>query len=128
MLSRRLCLASVENQPRFGKQDTQNARNAQRQSSDCFQSEIDALGLTRTPRPPNRLCDIRLQDLRIAYWTTVPISNDKAAAIISLYLENQHPVLGTFDADLFVQDMVGQQLRFCSPFLVNAVLYYGCVC
>jgi hypothetical protein len=117
----------MKNQPRFGKQNIENARNAQRQSSDCFQSVIDALGPTQIPRPLSVLCDSRLHDLRIAYWTTVPISNDKAAAILSLYLENQHPVLGTFDADLFIRDLVGQQLRFCSPFLVDAVLYYGCV-
>lgn len=46
---------------------------------------------------------------------------------MSLYLVNQHPILGTFDADLFVQDLVAQQLRYCSPLLVNAVLYYACV-
>ncbi|CAK1356419.1 unnamed protein product [Cercospora beticola] len=82
--------------------------------------------------PPSRLrqkhalCDASLRDLQISYWTTVPVSNDTAASIISLYLENMHPVLGTFDADLFLGDLLAHKLRFCSPFLVNAVLYYGC--
>lgn len=56
------------------------------------------------------------------------IANDTAASIISLYLENMHPLTGAFDADLFVGDLLDHKLRFCSPFLVNAVLYYGCVC
>ncbi|KAF2206179.1 hypothetical protein CERZMDRAFT_53878, partial [Cercospora zeae-maydis SCOH1-5] len=75
---------------------------------------------------PIPLCDDRLRGLEIAYWTTVPVSNDTAAAIISLYLTGQHPVLGTFDADLFLADLVNHKLRFCSPLLVNAVLYFGC--
>ncbi|PPJ52275.1 hypothetical protein CBER1_10276 [Cercospora berteroae] len=77
-------------------------------------------------RQKNALCDARLRDLEISYWTTAPVPNDTAASIISLYLETMHPVLGTFDAELFLGDLLHHKLRFCSPFLVNAVLYFGC--
>ena len=86
------------------------------------------LGQTVISRPSVVLCDARLRVLRIAYWTTVPISNNFAASVISLYLTNQHPVLGTFDAGLFLDDLVAQKLRYCSPLLVNSILHFGCVC
>lgn len=73
-------------------------------------------------------CDDRLSGLHIAAWTTVQVSNELAARIISLYLKTDHPLLGTFDPDLFVSDLITQQKRFCSSLLVNALLYWGTVC
>jgi len=73
-------------------------------------------------------CDDRLSGLHIAAWTTVQVSNELAARIISLYLKTDHPLLGTFDPDLFVSDLINQQERFCSSLLVNALLYWGTVC
>ncbi|KAK6856887.1 hypothetical protein PG995_007074 [Apiospora arundinis] len=70
-------------------------------------------------------CDDRLSGLHIAAWTTVQVSNELAARIISLYLKTDHPLLGTFDPDLFVSDLITQQKRFCSSLLVNALLYWG---
>lgn len=71
--------------------------------------------------------DERLHGLSIGYWTRVPISDELAADIISFYLEVDHPSLGFFDADLFLGDLVGHQLRFCSAFLVSSLLFYACV-
>ncbi|EME40086.1 hypothetical protein DOTSEDRAFT_74819 [Dothistroma septosporum NZE10] len=90
----------------------------------CQHSLADSA--TYGPQIALEFCDTRLRDLQISHWSTVPVSNDFAASVISLYLQNMHPVLGTFDAELFVKDLVGHGLRYCSPFLVNAVLYYGC--
>ncbi|KAI4158631.1 MAG: hypothetical protein LQ342_007283 [Letrouitia transgressa] len=70
--------------------------------------------------------DERLHGLSIGYWTRVPISDELAADIISFYLEVDHPSLGFFDADLFLGDLVGHQLRFCSAFLVSSLLFYAC--
>ncbi|KAK8024103.1 hypothetical protein PG993_012169 [Apiospora rasikravindrae] len=70
-------------------------------------------------------CDDRLSGLDITAWTTVQVSNELAARIISLYLKTDHPMLGTFDPDLFVSDLITQQRRFCSSLLVNALLYWG---
>ncbi|KJZ69189.1 hypothetical protein HIM_11422 [Hirsutella minnesotensis 3608] len=75
---------------------------------------------------PAPYCDNRLSRLRIVNWTTVPVSNEFAAGAISLYLETDQPILGLFDADLFVQDLVEPRSRFCSSLLVNALLYWAC--
>ncbi|EXK23858.1 hypothetical protein FOMG_19388, partial [Fusarium oxysporum f. sp. melonis 26406] len=51
-------------------------------------------------------CDEQLEELDIGFWTAVPIPSDLAAKIISLYLKTDHPLLGTFDPDLFVNDLI----------------------
>ncbi|KAF3049590.1 hypothetical protein E8E11_008967 [Didymella keratinophila] len=37
-----------------------------------------------------------------------------------------HPVLGFFDADLFLRDLIGQGLNFCSSFLFHSVMSLAC--
>lgn len=84
--------------------------------------------LTSQSRPaPLSLCDPRLDDLDIHYWTNVSISNGLAARCISLYLETDHPLLCLFDPELFVSDLTSGQTRHCSSLLVNALLYWACV-
>ena len=73
------------------------------------------------------LCDPRLKDLDIGFWTGVEISNEHASHIISLYLQTDHPLLAPFDADAFVADLVAQREDYCSAILVNALLYWSCV-
>ncbi|KAL6805193.1 N-terminal fungal transcription regulatory domain-containing protein [Trichoderma sp. SZMC 28012] len=75
---------------------------------------------------PTSLCDSRLFQLNISHWTNVPISNEVAARAISLYLETDHPLLGFFDPNLFVSDLVNLKHDYCSPMLVNALLYWAC--
>ncbi len=92
----------------------------------------DQISVTSTmsilgPAPPPKYCDPRLSRLRIGFWTRVAISNDLAAALISFYLENDHPIMGMFDADLFLDDLVEHRLTYCSAMLVTAVLYLSCV-
>lgn len=73
------------------------------------------------------ICDERLAQLDIRYWTRVPISNQDAAKVISLYLQNDQPILGLFDADLFLSDLIAKKFEFCSPFLVSSLLAWACV-
>ena len=82
---------------------------------------------TAKPVRPQPLCDSRLKDLTISTWTCIPISDGYAACVISRYLATDHPVLGFFDSDLFVRDLVSGRTDFCSPLLVASVLYWGCV-
>lgn len=86
-------------------------------------SILPAMDHVRNPS----LCDSRLHHLRMDYWTRVPISDELAARVISSYLVREHPMLGLFDADLFVTDLVERRLRFCTPFLLSALMYYACV-
>jgi hypothetical protein len=74
-----------------------------------------------------KYCDSRLNDLRVDFWTKVPISNEFAAAAISVYLENEHAILGFFDADLFLTNLIDHSLDYCSPFLVSSLLCLACV-
>ncbi|KAK1579480.1 uncharacterized protein LY79DRAFT_522642 [Colletotrichum navitas] len=78
------------------------------------------------PPPPPIHKDPRLKNLNIGFWTVVPITDQDAADIISLYLETDHPLLGLFDADLFLDDLIGGQFRYCSALLVNALLAFAC--
>ncbi|EWG35978.1 hypothetical protein FVEG_00157 [Fusarium verticillioides 7600] len=73
-----------------------------------------------------QLCDSRLEELDISYWTKVPISNETAATMISLFLETDQTIVGFFDADLFVESLVERNPHFCSTFLVSAILYVAC--
>ncbi|KXH28534.1 hypothetical protein CSAL01_10232 [Colletotrichum salicis] len=82
--------------------------------------------------PPDRMantrpsiCDNRLHQLDISFWTAVSIANDLAARIISVYLTTDHPLLGSFDPDLFISDLVSHQTTNCSRLLVSTVLYWG---
>ncbi|KAK0755994.1 hypothetical protein N5P37_011462, partial [Trichoderma harzianum] len=75
---------------------------------------------------PISLCDSRLYQLNISHWTNTPISNEAAARAISLYLETDHPLLGFFDPSLFISDLVNLKHDYCSPMLVNALLYWAC--
>lgn len=73
------------------------------------------------------LCDSRLEDIDISYWTKVPISNETAAGMISLFLETDQTIVGFVDADSFVESLVERKPQFCSTFLVSAILYVACV-
>lgn len=77
--------------------------------------------------PMATFCHRRLQDLNISRWTNVPIGNDLAARIIKLYLETDHPLLGIFDPYLFINDLVDGATNYCSSFLVNTLMFFGCV-
>ncbi|KEY74868.1 hypothetical protein S7711_09812 [Stachybotrys chartarum IBT 7711] len=81
---------------------------------------------TGQPKPVLDYYEKRLQDLDISHWTNVHISSAFAAQAIMLYLKTDHPLLGIFDPYLFIQDLVNQRDRYCSRFLVNAVMYLGC--
>ena len=78
---------------------------------------------TSTPK----LCDERLLQLDIAFWTRIPIESRRAAYVISLYLETDHPLLGSFDPEAFIEDLVQCRKARCSSFLVNILLFSGCV-
>ncbi|KAL0935485.1 uncharacterized protein CTRU02_210076 [Colletotrichum truncatum] len=64
----------------------------------------------------------RLERLDINYWTTVPIQSRVGMVIISSYLQEDHPLWGYLNLDLFIRDLIEKRFEFCSPFLVNAML------
>jgi len=106
--------------------DVQNPNNSQNQSTGTSQitsSEFGAPDSGTTPYP----IDNRLWEVKIRYWTTVPVADHVAAELFSAFLEVELPVYGFFDPELFVCDLVMQDTRFCSPLLVNSVLFWASV-
>ncbi|KAF6838730.1 C6 transcription factor [Colletotrichum plurivorum] len=92
-----------------------------------FQSPTASkFGVPIGPTLPPVFPDPRLNSLDIGFWTAVPIPNDIAANVISLYLETDHAILGLFDADLFIHDLTHYEFRYCSPLLVSALLSFAC--
>ena len=71
--------------------------------------------------------DPRLEDLDVSYWVTSPVPNRVASQVISLYLDAIHPLVGSFDPDLFINDLISHRHLHCSRLLVIAVIYLGCV-
>lgn len=78
------------------------------------------------PRPGLR--SFGLNGLDIKLWTNITISNEFAAAAISLYLETEHPLIARFDSNLFVHDLLEGRTKHCSRLLVHALLGEALVC
>ena len=80
------------------------------------------------PLPPATLIDSRLYTLKISQWTGVPISNELAARMLTLWFETDHMCVGFFDAELFITTLcAGVSNDFCSPFLVSCMLFLASV-
>jgi hypothetical protein len=90
---------------------------------------IDPTQLFQTRRSSltERYIDDRLALVDISRWTDVPVSDQVAATVLSLYLETYQPFLGLFDSDLFLDNLVSGETRFCSRLMVNAVLAWTSV-
>lgn len=82
------------------------------------------------PPQPETSChyiDARLKRIHIRAWTDVPIEDDFAARVISLYLKNDTPWWVYVNIKLFLEDLIYVGTRFCSPLLVNSLLAWACV-
>lgn len=62
-------------------------------------------------------------------WTDVIEHDDAVSHLLSAYLTWQHSTYPSFDPGILVQEMNSKQIesRYCSKFLVNALLALGCV-
>jgi hypothetical protein len=81
----------------------------------------------RSSRLTENYIDDRLAKIDFSLWTAVPVSNEFAAKVLSLYLEVFHPFLGLFDADLFLDGLISGDTRFCSRMMVCSILAWTCV-
>ena len=81
-------------------------------------------------RAPRRVLDVRrLADSPVYRvpakpWTKVTDDDDLVSHLVSLWLTWTYPFFDWLDKDAFLRDMQAGNLdcRFCSPFLVNAIL------
>jgi hypothetical protein len=122
-----LRLLSIGNKVAPLSQDPETNYSAS--TSSAFQYPLDQ---STAPHPmstvhESRYIDGRLDRIPLEYWTSVPVSSTFAAQTISFYLVNEHPVLGIFDPELFVRDLIHCRRRFCTPLLVSSLLAWSCV-
>lgn len=84
----------------------------------------------RGPRLPSQFFNKNVDStaLDIAFWTRVSVSSEQVLRWLPLYFEAAHTFAGFFDAELFLKDFIERRARYCSSFLVNAVLFIACVC
>ncbi|KAF4456621.1 Conidial development protein fluffy [Fusarium austroafricanum] len=80
------------------------------------------------PLPERVYCDRRLGHVPFNHWTRVPISDEYASSLLSVYFENEHAIIGTFDIDPFLDDLVDCSGQFCSSFLVSSLLCLASSC
>ncbi|KJZ73898.1 hypothetical protein HIM_06791 [Hirsutella minnesotensis 3608] len=66
--------------------------------------------------------DPRLRRICASSWTAVTDDDELVARLLGLYLQWEFPLFQFFQKDLFLDDLVSEQKRFCSPLLVNAIL------
>jgi len=75
------------------------------------------------------LCDETTVKVPAEPWTNVTTDKDLVSHLVSLYFMWDYPVHPFLDGEVFLRHMVGGDVgsRFCSPFLVNALLSNACV-
>ncbi|KAF5582748.1 transcription activator acu-15 [Fusarium pseudocircinatum] len=83
---------------------------------------------TSGPLQERVYCDRRLAYVRFSHWTRVSMSDEYASSILSVYFENEHAIIGTFDIDAFLDDLVDGGEEFCSSFLVSSLLCLAASC
>ncbi|KAI3002245.1 transcriptional regulator family: Fungal Specific TF [Aspergillus niger] len=86
------------------------------------------------PRSSRRVLDVRrladnpVHQVPAKPWTTVTDDDDLVSHLVSLWLTWTYPFFHWLDKDAFLRDMRAGNLecRFCSRFLVNAILSEAC--
>ncbi|CAI6096720.1 unnamed protein product, partial [Clonostachys chloroleuca] len=71
----------------------------------------------------------RLQDVTVSLWTSVPIDTLLMSELLTSYFQQGYLISIPFQKDLFLEDLVsdryqpaGNEVKNCSPLLVNAIL------
>lgn len=68
------------------------------------------------------LVDSRLPSINVSYWTKVSSDNLMLRVLLQIYFVFDYPFHPYFHKDLFLEDMLMCNRRFCSPLLVNSLL------
>lgn len=71
--------------------------------------------------------DPRLEQVRASPWTKVDVCDELFRDLLSAYFVHEYPTYHAFQKDYFLEDMVYERRRFCTPLLVNTILALGCV-
>ncbi len=74
------------------------------------------------------VADERFYHVVPSRWTRVSSDNELLVKLLNQYFMHAYPSFPAFQKDLFLDDMVSGQDRFCSELLVNAIFAHACVC
>ena len=98
--------------------------------------EVDEQGQKKRKAPKQlrvldirRLADMPLHHVPASPWTDVTGDNDLVSHLVTVWWTWHLPFYCYMDRDMFISDMQRGELggKFCSRFLVNAVLAMACV-
>ncbi|KAK3679995.1 hypothetical protein LTR78_000372 [Recurvomyces mirabilis] len=78
------------------------------------------------PDSPFIRSDKRLARFNLAAWCPVTVPNELARRLLDFYLHTDHAVLGHFDSELFIEDLLNNNTDFCSVLLVTSLLLWAC--
>ena len=73
------------------------------------------------------IVDPRFAEVTPSRWTDVLVDDDFCRMLLKLYFQYEHQFSGSFQKDLFLDDMISGSTTFCSKLLVNAILALACV-
>lgn len=102
-------------------------QNQQVNSSASSATAGNAVLIEAVTSDVSHLVDARLAHVRFRQWTDVRITDTTAAKAISLCLEKDSAWWGLPNVDLFLDDLVSGETRFCSKLLVNSLMTWSLV-
>lgn len=110
--------SEIESTPELREMQSQILRHSDDDSDDSMQAS------GRRVMDVRRLTDVPVYRVPAKPWTTVTDNDDLVSHLVSLWITWTYPFFDWLDKDAFVRDMQSGNLRsrFCSPFLVNAIL------
>jgi hypothetical protein len=116
--------SEIESTPELREMQSQISRHSDDDSDDSMQAS------GRRVMDVRRLTDVPVYRVPAKPWTTVTDNDDLVSHLVSLWITWTYPFFDWLDKDAFVRDMQSGNLRsrFCSPFLVNAILAEASVC
>ncbi|RNJ53621.1 hypothetical protein D7B24_001633 [Verticillium nonalfalfae] len=80
----------------------------------------------RIPFHAVELVDRRVEAIRGSAWTSVTVADSVVRRLLGVFFILQHPFYTFFDKDIFLEDLVSERHRFCSPLLFHAVMAEAC--
>ncbi|OGM41999.1 putative C6 transcription factor [Aspergillus bombycis] len=121
-LEQQFSRAEIERSPELREFRSQLSRPSDEDDDDG--NEGNAPRIPRRMLEVRRLADIPVYKVPAKPWTTVTDDDDLVSHLVSLWLTWTYPWFDWLDKDVFIRDMQAGDLncRFCSPFLVNAIL------
>ncbi|KAB8260933.1 hypothetical protein BDV32DRAFT_43757 [Aspergillus pseudonomiae] len=121
-LEQQFSRAEIERSPELREFRRQLSRPSDEDDDDG--NEANAPRIPRRMLEVRRLADIPVYKVPAKPWTTVTDDDDLVSHLVSLWLTWTYPWFDWLDKDAFIRDMQAGNVncRFCSPFLVNAIL------